>query len=568
MYNEHFGFIESPFNVTPDPRFFYSNRLYQEAFTDLRWGIKLRQGLIVMRGEAGTGKTTLLRMVTEKFESTIRAAFILGPYPDFATLLQLMLVEFGLPKPPGGQFTMMRKLRSYLTEQLQKNQIVSVLFDEAQEMDVRTLKELELLLDLEADDEKLLQVVLAGSLELETKLAHPELRSIKQRVALWCRLAPLQSCEVAPYIDHRVKRVGRERENLFAPHAVEQIALSSRGIPRLINIICDTALFAAFRAGQKSISPEMIQKISHDLRLTEESEPKAAVFLSRGEKGEESVHFSEPNEEDFNARNPVTDDHTAVDEKRQWSFEEFPLGKKNKPNQVRRAKNFGLLKIAGLLAIFVLAGSAAVLFEPSEPLRLENSYIVSAQQTSEHAAEKLAPKVFEKESFGETSPVQVPMPQDPFVGQESEPLSQKTVQAPQIASVTALKTEQVPQKIARRSQNTDLPPLKTDQIGTKVFLHTLDERDRSVLEEVVAALRVRGYTIPETRLSSSRTQGDVRFFFAQDRRDAESVKSIVESEFGRLGYRISLEVLERDGKQFQFAAPGKIEVWIPPLPKS
>ena len=313
MYNEHFGFNESPFNVTSDPRFFYSNRLYQEAFTGVRWGIKLRQGLIVMTGESGTGKTTLLKMVTEKFESSTPAALVLGPYPDFSAVLQLMLIEFGLPKPPGGQFTMMRQLRSYLTEELQKNQIVSVLFDEAQEMDVRTLKELELLLDLEADDEKLLQVVLVGSPELETKLADPELRSIKQRVALWCRLAPLQSCEVAPYIDHRVMRAGQGCKNLFAPDAVEQIARSSRGIPRLINIICDTALLAAYRAGQKSISPEMIQKISHNLRLTEESEPKAAVFSSRVKKGEESVDFSEPNEEDFNARDPVTDDHTAVE---------------------------------------------------------------------------------------------------------------------------------------------------------------------------------------------------------------------------------------------------------------
>jgi general secretion pathway protein A len=552
MYNEHFGFNESPFNVTSDPRFFYSNRLYQEAFTGLRWGIKLRQGLIVMTGEPGTGKTTLLKMVTETFESNTRAALVLGPYPDFSAVLQLILIEFGLPKPPGGQFTMMRQLRSYLTEERQKNQIVSVLFDEAQEMDVRTLKELELLLDLEADDEKLLQVVLVGSPELETKLADPELRSMKQRVALWCRVAPLMSLEVAPYIDHRVMRAGQVCKNPFAPDAVEQIALSSRGIPRLINIICDTALFAAYLAGQKSISPEMIQKISHDLRLTEESEPKATVFSSRAEKGE-SVYS---NKEHFK-------------EERQWSFDEFPLAIKNKPGQVRRAKNFGLLKIASFLAIFLLAARAAVLyFERSESLRLENSYIVSAQQTSEQAAEKLAPKVFERESFGETSPVEVPMPHDPFIEQQSKPLPQKTVQTPQNASLTALKTEQAPQKIVRGSQNTELAPVKTDQIGTKVFLHTSDERDRSVLEEIGDALRVKGYTIPETRFSLSRTQGDIRFFFSQDRSDAESVKSIVESEFGRLGYRISLEVLERDGNKFQFAAPGKIEVWIPPLPKS
>ena len=105
MYNEYFGFTEPPFNVTSDPRFFYSNRHYQEAFTGLRWGIKLHQGLIVMTGEPGTGKTTLLRMVTEKFEPGTRSALILGPYRDFSALLQLMLIDFGIPKPPGGQFT-------------------------------------------------------------------------------------------------------------------------------------------------------------------------------------------------------------------------------------------------------------------------------------------------------------------------------------------------------------------------------------------------------------------------------------------------------------------------------
>src|SRR4029434_8338169 len=173
--------------------------------------------------------------------------------------------------------------------------------------------------------------VLVGSPELETKLADPELRSIKQRVALWCRLAPLQNCEVAPYIDHRVKRAGHGCKNPFAPDAVEQIALSSRGIPRLINIICDTALFAAYRAGQKSISPEMIHKISYDLRLTDKSESQAAVFSSRVKEVNESGHFSESNHEHFK-------------EERQWSFEELPLTIKNKPRQVRRAKNFRLLK--------------------------------------------------------------------------------------------------------------------------------------------------------------------------------------------------------------------------------
>jgi general secretion pathway protein A len=550
MYREHFGFTELPFNVTSDRRVFYSNRLYQEAFTGLRWGIKLRQGLIVMTGEPGTGKTTLLKMVTEKFESSIGAALILGPYPDFTELLRLMLADFGLSKPPGGRFTMMRTLRSHLTDELKKNHIVSALFDEAQDMDVHTLKELELLLDLETDKNRLLQIVLVGSPELETKLAHPELRSIKQRIALWCRLAPLKSDEVAPYIDYRVMRAGYEGKGLFAQDAVEQIAFFSRGIPRLINIICDNALLAAYGAGQKSISPAIIQKVSRDLRLTEESEPRTVVISARVEKSDESVHFSEPNEEDFKAHDPVTDDHTRVDEERKWSFEKFPIDAEDKRRQVRPARNYRLFKIAGVLAIFILVASAAVLyFERSRVIGLKNSDNIVAvpQQISERLNEKPASEVLEEKSFGEPSSVQVPMPQDPFVEQESKPLPQKTVQAPQKVSLTAL---------------------KTDEVGAKVFLHTSKEGDRLVLKEIGDALRVKGYTIPETRLSSSRTQGDVRFFFSQDRLDAEKVKSIVEAELGRLGYPISLEVLERDGKKFQFAAPGKIEVWIPPLPKS
>jgi general secretion pathway protein A len=558
MYNEYFGFAESPFNVTSDPRFFYSNRHYQEAFTGLRWGIKLRQGLVVMTGEAGTGKTTLLRMVTEKFDPGTSSALISGPYRDFSALLQLMLIDFGIPKPPGGRFTMMRELRSYLTEQRKKNHIVRALFDEAQEMDCRTLRELELLLDLEVDGEKLLQVVLAGSHELEAKLADRELRSIRRRVALWCRLEPLQSHEVASYINHRVKKAGQECQSLFAPDAVERIALTSRGIPRLINIICDNALLVAHRVGRQSVSPEMIQKVACDLRLTDQFEPKTERF--QNDKG--SCHFSEPNKEDFKARDAVIENQSTMDEERQWSFEELTIGKKNKPPQVRRVKNSGVAKIAGVLATFVVAGSAAVLyFEGSEPRRLRNSDIVSAQQTSEQAAEKLAPEVLEEKSFGETNPVQVPMPKNALVEQESKPLPKKTVQAPQ-------RTEQIPQKTVEAPQKAALASLKTSELGAKVFLHTSKESDRSILEEIGDALRVKGYTIPETRLSSSRTQGDVRFFFSEDRRDAEKVKSIVESELARLGYRISLDVLERDGKKFQFAAPGKIEVWIPPLPSS
>src|SRR5262245_46269867 len=505
MYNEYFGFTEAPFNVTSDPRFFYSNRHYQEAFTGLRWGIKLRQGLIVMTGEPGTGKTTLLRMVKEKFESEIHTALILGPYPDFAGLLQLMLVDFGLPKPPGGQLSMMRLVRSHLTEQLNKNHIACALFDEAQEMDVRTLRELELLLDLEIENKGLLQIVLAGSPELEAKLAHPELRSLKQRVALWCRLAPLQSCDIAPYIDHRVKRAGRECKNPFAPDAVEKIALISKGTPRLINIICDNGLLAAYRTGQKIISRKMIQKVSHDLWLTGQSETKAEVF-SRVEK----------------VNNPVTNDQGAMDDERQWCFAELPLSIKDEPRWAPRVKKFGIVKFASVLAIFILVSAALLYFERRELSLSKNSDVVGMpQQVSERTNNKQTPGVIQGKS---TSPIQMSTLQAPFAEQEFKPALDETVRMPQKASLMAL---------------------KTDEIGAKVFLHTSKEGDRPILEEIGVALRVKGYTIPETRLSASRTQGDVRYFFSQDRPAAEQVKSVVEAELTGLGFPITLQVLER-----------------------
>jgi general secretion pathway protein A len=290
MYKEYFGFAEPPFNVTADPGFFYSNRLYQEAFTGLRWGIKLRRGLMVLTGESGTGKTTLLKRVARAFETDIHTALISSHHRNFAGMLQRILVNFGIPNPPNNPLIMLEKLKSYLTEEFKENRVVGVLLDEAQDINVRTLKELELLLDLDIDRQKLLQIVLLGPPELESKLQRPELRSIKQRVALWCRLAPLQSDEVGPYIDYRVMRAGYQGEDLFSPGAVEQITHYSQGIPRLINIICDNALLAAYHAARKSVSPEMIQKVACDLRLTDQFEPKAERF----QNGKGSFHSSEP----------------------------------------------------------------------------------------------------------------------------------------------------------------------------------------------------------------------------------------------------------------------------------
>ena len=277
MYNEYFGFTEAPFSLTPDPRFSYTNALYQEAFATLRYGIEARKGFIVITGEAGTGKTTLLRRLMQSFGRHVQTAYIYNPHVTLTELLRLILSDLGLTNRTEDRLAMIAQLNEYLIKQLKQRNIVTLLVDEAQELSIEMLEEIRLLSNLETDTQKLLQIVLMGQPELERKLDQPELRQLKQRVALRCRLDPLPSNEVGEYISARLKAVGYSRKDLFHASAVEKIAVHSRGIPRIINIICDNALLIAFAASKKTVSAATIDEVARDLRLNQQgSAPEVA----------------------------------------------------------------------------------------------------------------------------------------------------------------------------------------------------------------------------------------------------------------------------------------------------
>lgn len=270
MYNSYFGFPESPFNVTPDPRFFYTNPVYQEAFAALRYGIEAKKGFIVITGEVGTGKTTLLRKLMRNPGDTIHSVFIFNTLLSFPELLQLILHDLSLtPKEPT-KVEMLQELNDYLMKQLKQGHVVSVLIDEAQNLSDESLEGLRLLSNLETDQEKLVQIVLMGQPELKAKLDQPALRQLKQRVAFQCRLAPLKNEEVGSYIDFRLRAAGYTGKDLFQPDAVQQIAFYSQGIPRLINIICDNALLIAYAGSQEIITADIIKEVGRDLRLGSE----------------------------------------------------------------------------------------------------------------------------------------------------------------------------------------------------------------------------------------------------------------------------------------------------------
>jgi type II secretory pathway predicted ATPase ExeA len=267
MYTNYFGLAESPFSVTPDPRFSYTNTNYREAFANLRYGIETRKGFIVITGEAGTGKTTLLRRLMRGVESTVHTAFIFNTHLSFTELLRLALNELGVAGSAQDRVTLMGQLNDYLIEQLKKDHIVSLLIDEAQDLSDEMLEELRLLSNLETDRAKLIQIVLMGQPELERKLDQPHLRQLKQRVAVRCRLAPLQSDEVALYIHSRLQTVGYQGKELFDLGSVEQIARYSQGIPRLINVICDNALLITYATSKSKVSATIIDEVARDLRI-------------------------------------------------------------------------------------------------------------------------------------------------------------------------------------------------------------------------------------------------------------------------------------------------------------
>ena len=273
MYEQHFGFKESPFSITPDPRFFYANSVYLEAYANLRYGIEAKKGFIAITGEVGTGKTTLLRKLMLSLDKTIQTVLVFNTDVTFNELLRVILRELGLPRAGKDRLGMVEELNDYLIEQLERGQTVCLLMDEVQHLSDESLEGLRLLSNLETDRQKLLQIVLMGQPELQDKLDQPHLRQLKQRIAIRCEIAPLRDDEVGSYINFRMRVAGCDDPDLFHADAIDEIAFYSKGIPRLINVICDNALVIAFAGSQKSISRDVIGEVIRDLRLTPANQP-------------------------------------------------------------------------------------------------------------------------------------------------------------------------------------------------------------------------------------------------------------------------------------------------------
>ena len=506
MYDKHFGLSRLPFTVAADPSNFYLSPVHQEALAKLRYGVESRKGLMTIVGEPGTGKTSLLRMFVASAAPTIRTVIIYDPRIAWKKMLQLILSGCGLKAPRSDSEAMIRRLDTHLRGELNRQRTVVLLIDEAQTLPEDLLEQLRLLSNLEAKHEKLLQIILAGQPELEEKLAEPKFLSLKQRVALSLQLSPLKPDEVNGYIRFLLEKAGYQGKELFDQNVVDRIFLYSKGIPRLVNSLCDNALFTTYQSFAQCVSMERIDKAARDLKIQIKTDTDTPNQNPEPEVPAE-FHFGgdQPDDDEL----WQTDfDRSAVDD-----------DQLTRPGTARRHVRASELFL--VLAIIVITAAGLIYWK----LGSDDTGVAAIEPQQANVGEANFP-----------DPIQDDPEQGQLVASTGNSLSPAPAETP------------------------------SDLRGVpRVFVHTPTYRDRPVIEEVGKALYAAGYDLPDTRVAAGKTGGDVRFFFPGDRREANEIKALIEGELRKHGYPVSLQLLERDGRKFQYAAPGKIEVWLPPL---
>jgi general secretion pathway protein A len=273
MYSHFFGFRERPFQLVPNPEYLFMARSHEEALAHLSYAVRQGEGFVEITGEVGTGKTTLCRAFLETMDDNIEAAYIFNPRLDAIQLLRAITDEFELAAEANSIKSLIDSLNRFLMERASEGKYVVLLIDEAQNLGRDVLEQLRLLSNLETTKKKLLQIILVGQPELADLLDSYDLRQLRQRITLSCHLWPLTSRETKGYIEHRVHVASRKPGVVFTRLAFRRIHKYSRGVPRLINIVCDRALVTAYSLGKKSVTGKIVAVATGEL-----SQRRKAVY--------------------------------------------------------------------------------------------------------------------------------------------------------------------------------------------------------------------------------------------------------------------------------------------------
>jgi general secretion pathway protein A len=275
MYNQFFGLTRDPFSLTPDPEFLYLTTQHREALAGFTYAILARKGFVVLTGNAGTGKTTLLTRVLQHLPlTTVRSSVIVNPTLTPAEFLESAMMDFGFTDIPASKPQRIARLQSFLWEGQREGLITALIVDEAHKLSVEVLEEIRLLGNFESASEKLLQVALVGQSELDDLLDCDHLKQFKQRIALRVTIEPLSPAEAPRYIRHRWSKAGGAQAP-FSAEALAVIGRVSQGIPRVINVICDNALIHACGDGSASVEACHVLGACYDMRLIKNPPPVA-----------------------------------------------------------------------------------------------------------------------------------------------------------------------------------------------------------------------------------------------------------------------------------------------------
>jgi len=268
MYEQFYGLRENPFNVTPNPEYIYLGEHHREALAQLLYGVKEKKGFIVITGEVGTGKTTLIRYLLDRLDGNghTKTAFLFNPKLAVNDFIQYILKDLGVRIQGQTKGDYLHNLHRYLLNAYQKDERVILIVDEAQGLKPELLEEIRLLSNLETSRSKLLQIVLLGQPELDKTLSQPEFRQLRQRINLRYHLLPLSEQETKEYIAKRL-RIAGAKEPIFTEKAIKEIYWKSGGIPRLINILCDNALLDGYALDQRIVDEKSVREAAKDLNL-------------------------------------------------------------------------------------------------------------------------------------------------------------------------------------------------------------------------------------------------------------------------------------------------------------
>jgi general secretion pathway protein A len=270
MYKEFFGLRANPFNVNPDPRYLFLTRHTEEALACLTYGIQSRKGFVLLTGEVGTGKTTLINKLLEWLRlQQVATAFIFNSRMNVPQFLDYMMADFGIPCDSKSKSQILQRLYNWLLDRYRAGETAVLIVDEAQNLTDEVLEEIRMLTNLETFTEKLLQIVLVGQPELETKLKQPQLRQLRQRLTLRAKTHPLTLEETKAYVQQRLRIAGSDGRQIFDGEALNAVHKYSNGIPRVVNLLCEHCLVSAFVDQKPTIHEGVVDAVARDFDLSD-----------------------------------------------------------------------------------------------------------------------------------------------------------------------------------------------------------------------------------------------------------------------------------------------------------